>query len=82
MWLSETHTGYEYVMSAQRSESVFKLWKEARVPGEKNHSGLARNRQPKTDIAHAIGLLSWTNFCKSWHTIYLQGRELEGYIAS
>ena len=35
-------------MLALWSESVFSLWKEAGVPGEKNHGELARNRQTET----------------------------------
>ena len=35
MWVSEPHNGHEYVVSAQLSESVLKMLKEAGVPREK-----------------------------------------------
>ena len=56
MWVCEQHTVPEYAMSTQRSESVFKMWKEAEVPGEKNQGNLRGPDKPKQDIhvAHAI----------------------------
>ena len=47
MWVSEPYTGHEEVMPAWRSESVLTLWKEAGVPGEKNHGDLLGTDKPK-----------------------------------